>query len=139
MIQLESDVLVIGAGGAYLSFAHVPEAELRKAFGPFRTEGKLQEALLRLQQMQRELGPLPAGGAQYDMVCLDSLDLRNMLLVAQCVVIAAIARKESRGAHQREDFPGMLPEWNLNKRLSWRDGELSLEHVPAARPAGAAR
>lgn len=100
--------------------------------GPFRTGDKLEAALLRLRQMQQELGPLPAGGAQYDMVCLDWLDLRNMLLVAQCVVRAAIERKESRGAHQREDYPGMLPEWNLNQRLSWRDGELRLERVPAA-------
>ena len=100
--------------------------------GPFRTEEKLNAALQRLRKMQQELGPLPAGGAQYDMVCLDWLDLRNMLLVAQCVVRAAIERKESRGAHQREDFPGMLPEWNLNQRLSWRDGELSLARAPAA-------
>jgi succinate dehydrogenase/fumarate reductase flavoprotein subunit len=100
--------------------------------GPFRTGDKLEAALLRLRQMQQELGPLPAGGAPYDMVCLDWLDLRNMLLVAQCIVRAAIERKESRGAHQREDYPGMLPEWNLNQRLSWRDGELRLERVPAA-------
>jgi len=106
--------------------------------GPFRTEAKLRAALERLQQMQQELGPLPAAGAHYDMVGLDWLDLRNMLLVAQCVVRAAIERKESRGAHQREDFPGMLPEWDLNQRLSWRDGELSLTRAPAARPAGAA-
>jgi len=106
--------------------------------GPFRTEDKLQQALEKLQQMQRELGPLPAGAAQYDMVCLDWFDLRNMLLVAQCVVRAATARKESRGAHQREDFPGMLPEWDLNQRLSWRDGELSLERVQATRPAAKA-
>ena len=86
--------------------------------GPFRTEHKLRQALLRLQQMQQELGALPAGGGHYDMVCLDWLDLRNMLLVAQCVVLAAMERKESRGAHQREDFPGMLPEWTLNRRVS---------------------
>ncbi len=111
------------------------QALMSDCVGPFRTEDKLQQALMKLQQMQRELGPLPAAATQYDMVSLDWFDLRNMLLVAQCVVRAAIARKESRGAHQREDFPGMLPEWNLNQRLSWRDGELSLTHVPAARPA----
>ena len=58
-----------------------------------------------------------------------------MLLVAQCVVLAALARKESRGAHQREDFPGMLPEWELNQLLTWREGELSLRRAaPARRP-----
>jgi succinate dehydrogenase / fumarate reductase flavoprotein subunit len=106
--------------------------------GPFRTEEKLNAALLRLQQMQRELGPLPVGGEHYDMVCLDWLDLRNMLLVAQCVVRAAIERKESRGAHQREDFPGMLPQWDLNQALSWRDGKLNLTHVPARQAARSA-
>ncbi|MBK5104873.1 MAG: FAD-binding protein [Burkholderiales bacterium] len=108
--------------------------------GPFRTEEKLRLALARLEQMQLQLGALPATGDEhYNMLRLDWLDLRNMLLVAQCVVRAAIERKESRGAHQREDCPGMLPEWNLNQRLSWRDGELSLARVPAARPAEAAR
>jgi len=101
--------------------------------GPFRTEDKLRHALLRLQQMQRDLGPLPAGRAHYDMVCLDWLDLRNMLPVAQCVVLAAIARRESRGAHQREDFPGMLPEWDVNQLLSCQEGELSLKRSPPAR------
>ncbi len=108
------------------------QALMSDKVGPFRTEGNLRAALERLRKMQQELGPFPAGGAHYDMVCLDWLDLRNMLLVAQCVVRAAIERKESRGAHQREDFPGMLPEWDLNQRLSWRDGELSLARAPAA-------
>jgi succinate dehydrogenase/fumarate reductase flavoprotein subunit len=53
-----------------------------------------------------------------------------MLLVAQTVVLAAIERKESRGAHQREDYPGMLPEWELNQVLSWREGKLSLSRAP---------
>ena len=46
---------------------------------------------------------------------LDWFDLRNMLLVARVVTQAALARTESRGAHQREDFPGMLPEWRVNQ------------------------
>lgn len=101
--------------------------------GPFRTEAKLAEALRRLAQMQRELGSAPpGGGAHYDMLRLDWLDLRNMLLVAQTVVQAAIARKESRGAHQREDYPGMLPEWELNQVFSWRDGTLEMSRAQAA-------
>ena len=108
--------------------------------GPFRTEAKLRLALLRLAQMQRELGALPAGGsAHYNMVRLDWLDLRNMLLVAQTVVLAAIERKESRGAHQREDYPGMLPTWELNQVLSYREGKLGLSRSPAKPIARAAK
>jgi succinate dehydrogenase / fumarate reductase flavoprotein subunit len=99
--------------------------------GPFRTEIKLREAVQRLKQMREDLGDIVlAGGEHYDMVRLDWLDLRNMLLVAQSVALAALERKESRGAHQREDFPGLLPEWELNQVLAWRDGKLSLRRVP---------
>ena len=43
--------------------------------------------------------------APFDMMRLDWFDLRNMLLVARTVTESALARTESRGAHQREDFP----------------------------------
>ena len=49
-----------------------------------------------------------------------ALDLRNMLLVSECVARAALERQESRGGHTREDFPGMDPTWrgiNLVCRL----------------------
>lgn len=99
--------------------------------GPFRTEIKLREAVQKLEQMRQELGQVPlAANEHYDMVRLDWLDLRNMLLVAQAVALAALERKESRGAHQREDFPGLLPEWDLNQVLACRDGKLSLRRAP---------
>ncbi|MBI4294227.1 MAG: FAD-binding protein [Betaproteobacteria bacterium] len=99
--------------------------------GPFRTEIKLREAVQKLEQMRRELGDVPlAGSEHYDMVRLDWLDLRNMLLVAQAVALTALERKESRGAHQREDFPGLLPGWELNQVLACREGKLSLQRVP---------
>ena len=107
--------------------------------GPFRSEGKMRQGLQRLEHMQRELGALPAGGDEhYNMVRLDWLDLRNMLQVAHCVLLAALERKESRGAHQREDFPGMLPEWQLNLVLSCRDGKIGLRRVPAGHAKRAA-
>ncbi len=40
-----------------------------------------------------------------------ALDLRNMLLVSECVAKAAILRTESRGGHTRDDFPKMDAEW----------------------------
>jgi succinate dehydrogenase / fumarate reductase flavoprotein subunit len=60
---------------------------------------------------------------------LDWLDLRNMLLVARSVAAPAIARNESRGAHQREDHPGLDEGWAINQIVSLRDGALALERA----------
>ncbi|MEP9375380.1 FAD-binding protein [Aquabacter sp. CN5-332] len=76
--------------------------------GPFRTEEGLKEALVRLAALKALLGDLPPGSpGPYNMGRLDWFDLRSMLLVAETVTMAALARKESRGAHQRSDFPTM--------------------------------
>ena len=62
---------------------------------------------------------------------LDWFDLRNMLLVARAVTQAALTRTESRGAHQREDFPGMLPEWHVNQVVRLRTAASTLRaHRP---------
>jgi succinate dehydrogenase/fumarate reductase flavoprotein subunit len=141
----ELDLLDTRTGGAAApnnTAALVVELQALMAdnVGPFRTEAKLHLALQRLEQMQRDLGTMPPGGGEhYNMVRLDWLDLRNMLLVARTVVLAAIERKESRGAHQREDYPGMLPEWELNQVLSYRQGELGLSRSPAKSTTRAAK
>lgn len=106
--------------------------------GPFRTEQKLGEAVIELERMTRELGdrpPVSAGG--YDLSRLDWFDLRNMLLVARTVALAAIQRKESRGAHQREDIKGMVPEWELNQVVTMHNNSISLQRRSVG--AGSAR
>ena len=57
-------------------------------------------------------------------------DLRNMLMVARSVTEAALLRTESRGAHQREDFPGMESEWRLNQVIRLKDGRIDISRGP---------
>jgi succinate dehydrogenase/fumarate reductase flavoprotein subunit len=90
--------------------------------GPLRDARRLERALHRIAELTAELGERPAGDAKgFDMRRLEWFDLRNMLLVARIVAEAALARTESRGAHQREDFPNMLPEWRCHQ-FAQRDG-----------------
>jgi succinate dehydrogenase/fumarate reductase flavoprotein subunit len=65
-------------------------------------------------------------------VLTDWLDLRNMTLVARSVCLAALARQESRGSHQRDDFPGLDPRWQFNQIIDLHDGKLSLSSDAAA-------
>jgi succinate dehydrogenase/fumarate reductase flavoprotein subunit len=95
--------------------------------GPFRTEESLNAALVGLAQLARDLGETPLASADgFDPVLVDWLDLRNMLLVAQSVIRPALARTESRGAHQRDDYPGLDDRWTVNQTISLADGRLEL-------------
>jgi len=95
--------------------------------GPFRTQAKLEAALTHIDALAASLGDDPlASGLPFDAVLIDWLDLRNMVQVARSVVIAAIARTESRGAHQREDFPGRDDAWTLNQVSALRNGVVEL-------------
>jgi succinate dehydrogenase / fumarate reductase, flavoprotein subunit len=100
--------------------------------GPFRTQANLEEAASTIDQMTQDLGEDPLGSVEaFDPVLIDWLDLRTMLLVAKAVTLPAIARRESRGAHQREDYPSMDEAWTRNQIITLRDGELHLSaHTP---------
>ena len=114
------------------------QATMADDVGPFRTEEKLERALGAIADMTRALGERPTGGGKaFDLRLLEWFDLRNMLLVARTVAIAALTRTESRGAHQREDFPGMLPEWRVNQVARLDDHGIALTAVPALTQAAA--
>ena len=91
-----------------------------------------------IDDLTAALGSRPIGdGGAFDMRALDWFDLRNMLTVARVVTQAALARTESRGAHQREDFPGMLPEWHVNQVARLAGGRIALTSAPVIAQAAA--
>jgi len=92
------------------------QATMADDVGPLRTGPKLKRALTRINNLTSMLGDSPFGDHRaFDLRRLEWFDLRNMLLVARSVAQSALARTESRGAHQREDFPEMLPQWHANQ------------------------
>jgi succinate dehydrogenase flavoprotein subunit len=114
------------------------QATMADEVGPFRTEARLAHALATIDDMTRALGERPAGdNAAFDLRRLEWFDLRNMLLVARTVAMSALRRRESRGAHQREDFPGMLPDWRVNQVARLGAEGVTLAAVPAVTPAAA--
>ena len=113
------------------------QATMQDDVGPLRDAKKLTRALAHMDALSEALGDVPPGGADaFDMRRIDWLDLRNMLLVAHTVAQAALARTESRGAQQREDYPQTSPEWAVNQVASLRDGRLAVTR--AAVPVQAA-
>jgi succinate dehydrogenase/fumarate reductase flavoprotein subunit len=101
--------------------------------GPFRTEAGLERALARFAELRAAMGgaPPPARGG-FDARRLDWFDLRNMLLVAETVARAALVRRESRGAHQREDYPAMDDRWRVNQAVRLDGEHVALVCIPVA-------
>ncbi|MFC7219985.1 fumarate reductase/succinate dehydrogenase flavoprotein subunit [Streptomyces polyrhachis] len=97
--------------------------------GIIRKEAEMTEALRRLADFRvraRRAGV--EGHRQFNPGWHLALDLRNMLLVSECVARAARERTESRGGHTRDDYPGMDRRWrgaNLVCRLSDPTGGLA--------------
>jgi succinate dehydrogenase / fumarate reductase, flavoprotein subunit len=116
------------------------QAVMTDDVGPLRAGRGLAHAAAQIDALGEELGERPPGGAEkneknFDLQRLEWFDLRNMLVVARAVVHSALHRTESRGAHQREDFPKILPEWRLHQTVRWRDGRL---HISGPAQAAAA-
>jgi succinate dehydrogenase / fumarate reductase flavoprotein subunit len=100
--------------------------------GLIRRESELKQALTELEKFkERAARTAVPGGRAYNPGWHYAQDLRNMLLVAECVALAALERQESRGGHTRDDFPEMSPEWRkVNLILTLSDGQLDLTRKP---------
>lgn len=80
--------------------------------GIIRREAEMAEALERLAALRvRAARAGVEGHRQFNPGWHLALDLRNMLLVSECVARAALERTESRGGHTREDRPSMERAW----------------------------
>ena len=91
------------------------QALMNEHVGPLRTRAGLELTLAEIAQLRAFDLPAPVEGL--DPVWIDLHDLRNMALVAECVTRAALERTESRGAHQREDFPETADAWQRHQVL----------------------
>jgi succinate dehydrogenase / fumarate reductase flavoprotein subunit/fumarate reductase (CoM/CoB) subunit A len=101
------------------------QAVMNEHVGPLRTRQGLERAFERIGKLRAFELPAPAAGL--DPEWLDLHDLRNMTLVAECVTRAALARTESRGAHQREDFPDTSDGWQRHQTVRLQGGGVHLD------------
>ena len=80
--------------------------------GIIRTRSELEESLSEIEAFKvRAQTMVVEGHRQYNPGWHLALDLRNMLVVSECIAKAALAREESRGGHTRDDFPGPDDTW----------------------------
>jgi succinate dehydrogenase / fumarate reductase flavoprotein subunit len=115
---------------------YVIQAELQDTMqdlvGIIRTETELKEALKRIEHLKiRAIKVRVEGGRTYNPGWHTALDLRSLLTVAECVTLAALERKESRGAHTRDDYPTTEREWGkVNVVLRQKNGTIQVAREP---------
>jgi succinate dehydrogenase / fumarate reductase flavoprotein subunit len=110
-------------------------AELQQSMndlaGIIRKESELEEALAKIDELKaRYANVVVEGGRRFNPGWHLAIDMRNMLLVSECVAKAALQRTESRGGHTRDDFPQMDSRWR-NKLLVCRAVPGDHQVVPA--------
>ena len=92
--------------------------------GIIRRAEEIENALGQLEKFrERAAAVTAAGGRAYNPGWHLALDLRNMLLVSECIARAALEREESRGGHTRDDFPQMSPQWRKVNLICSLDGD----------------
>ena len=79
---------------------------MQNSFGVFRTETHMRTGIEKLNELRQRIGAAHLGDKSnaFNTARLEALELDNLLEVAEATAIVAEVRRESRGAHAREDF-----------------------------------
>jgi succinate dehydrogenase flavoprotein subunit len=110
------------------------QTTMEEVAGIFRTGAAMAKGADRLRELQ---GRIARVGIQdtcrtFNTELLAALELANMLDIAECMLASGIAREESRGAHQRLEFPARDDERFLTHHLTSRgdDGAPEVSRLP---------
>jgi succinate dehydrogenase / fumarate reductase flavoprotein subunit len=92
--------------------------------GIIRKAEEIQQALGKLEELKaRARNIVVEGHRQFNPGWHLAIDLRNMLVVSECVAKAALMRTESRGGHTRDDHPGLDADWRNRLLVCTADGD----------------
>ena len=92
--------------------------------GIFRNEEDLQRGLRELELLNARAARVKVEGSRlFNPGWHLARDLKSMLTVSKAVALSAAARKESRGAHSRIDFPNYDETWAREHNIVVRDAE----------------
>ncbi len=105
---------------------------MQNCFGVFRTGELMQKGLVELEEIRERLNHavLTDKSKAYNTQRVECLELDNLMSVACATAKAAEYRKESRGAHSREDYPDRDDEnWLVHTLYYPKTGEMDTREV----------
>jgi len=110
------------------------QATMEDSAGIFRTGPSMAKGIDALTELQQRMGDVGVADTSrsFNTELTAALELANMLDIAECILQSGREREESRGAHQRTDFPARDDEQLLTHLMNHRnaDGTSRVERLP---------
>jgi succinate dehydrogenase / fumarate reductase flavoprotein subunit len=128
------DALLNGDGSERITdIANEMKQVMFEHVGVFRVEEGMQQAVDKVRELKERFKHVSVQdhGKIFNTDLLNAWEISNLLDLAEVTAVSALARKESRGAHARDDFQKRNDaEW-LKHTLAWmRDGKVELGYKP---------
>jgi succinate dehydrogenase / fumarate reductase, flavoprotein subunit len=100
------------------------QQNMQSLVGIFRTEQDLKTALSKIDEFNQRAQRLSISGSRmFNPGWHLCADLKSMLTVVEAVTRSAFARRESRGAHSRIDYPNLETTWGKQNNIISRHGD----------------
>jgi fumarate reductase flavoprotein subunit len=132
--RLERDLLGRESGESVAAIRDEMQATMEESAGIYRTGPAMTKGADTLRELQSRIGNVGVADTSrsFNTELVAALELANMLDVAECILDCGLQREESRGAHQRTDFPTRDDERFLTHLLAYRnpDGTSRVESLP---------
>lgn len=124
-------------GTAHISPYHVQQQlqdTMQALVGIVRQESEMKQAFEKIQELKRQAAQVVVvGNREYNPGWHTALDLHNLLTVSEAITRSALERKESRGAHFREDYPDKDADTFAKINITTRkgaDGQMQVDRRP---------
>jgi fumarate reductase flavoprotein subunit len=132
--RLELDLLGRESGESVAAIRDEMQATMEESAGIYRTGPAMTKGADTLRELQSRIGNVGVADTSrsFNTELVAALELANMLDIAECILDCGLQREESRGAHQRTDFPTRDDERFLTHLLAYRnpDGTSRVESLP---------